>query len=130
MNKNQRLLLIAGGAVAAVLAMVLVAVWLLGGRAGDQNAGMFARLQSGLSAVTSGLTPPPLEAARDCAFRRLEIDVTKPQAEACLVLHTGQLHRPRRRQWTGRRQYCASGRRRSIHRQWHDRGLHSRTRQR
>ncbi|MEY4964633.1 MAG: hypothetical protein RL274_216 [Pseudomonadota bacterium] len=85
MNKNQRLLLIAGGAVAAVLAMVLVAVWLLGGRSGDQNAGMFARLQSGLSAVTSGLTPPPLEAARDFAFRRLEIDVTKPQAEACLV---------------------------------------------
>ena len=85
MNKNQRLLLIAGGAVAAVLAMALVAVWLLGGRGAGPNDGLFTRLQSGLSAVTSGLTPPPLEAARDFAFRRLEVDVSKPQAEACLV---------------------------------------------
>ncbi len=85
MNKNQRLLLIAGGAAAAVLVMVLVAVWLLGGRGANQDAGMLARLQSGLSAVTSGLTPPRSEAVRDFAFRRLDIDVSKAQPEACLV---------------------------------------------
>ena len=36
-------------------------------------------------AVTGGATPPPPEQARDFAFRRLEIDISKPQAEACLV---------------------------------------------
>ena len=85
MNRNQRLLLIAGGAAAAVLVMVMVGVWLLGGRGTNQDAGMLARLQSGLSAVTSGLTPPPVEVARDFAFRRLDIDVSKAQPEACLV---------------------------------------------
>lgn len=85
MNKNQRLLLIAGGAVAAVLAMVLTAVWLLGARGGDPDAGMFARLQNGLSNVTSGMTSAQPEAPRDFAFRRLDIDVSKAQAEACLV---------------------------------------------
>lgn len=85
MNRKQRLLLMAGGAAAAVLVMVLVAVWLLGGRGANQDAGMLARLQSGLSAVTSGSAPSPAEAARDFAFRRLDIDVSKAQPEACLV---------------------------------------------
>src|SRR5688572_12109774 len=85
MNKNQRLLLIAGGAIAAVLAMAFVAVWLLGGRGAGPDAGMLARLQSGISAVTSGATPPAPERARDFAFRRLDIDVSKAQAEACMV---------------------------------------------
>ncbi|MES2471248.1 MAG: alpha-2-macroglobulin, partial [Pseudomonadota bacterium] len=85
MNKNQRLLLMAGGAVAAVLVMVLAAVWLLGARGGDPDAGMFARLQNGLSNVTSTMTSAQPEAARDFAFRRLDIDVSKAQPEACLV---------------------------------------------
>ena len=85
MNKNQRLLLIAGGAAAAVLAMVLTAVWLLGARGGDPQAGMFARLQNGLSNVTSGIAPSQPDVPRDFAFRRLEIDVSKAQPEACLV---------------------------------------------
>ena len=83
MNRNQRLLLIVGGAIAVVLTAALVAVYLLGGRAG-QNAGVIARLQSGLSAVT-GNAPPSVAETGDFAFRRLEIDVSKPQAEACLV---------------------------------------------
>ncbi|HEY4078409.1 MAG TPA: alpha-2-macroglobulin [Rhizomicrobium sp.] len=83
MNRNQRLLLIVGGAIAMVLAAALVAVYLLGGRAG-QNTGVIARLQSGLSAVT-GSAPSSAAQTGDFAFRRLEIDVSKPQAEACLV---------------------------------------------
>ncbi len=35
--------------------------------------------------VTSGATPPSPEQAQDFAFRRLDIDVSKAQAEACLV---------------------------------------------
>ncbi len=85
MNRKQRLLLMAGGAAAAVLVMVLVAVWLLGGRGANQDAGMLARLQSGLSAVTSGMTSSQPDVARDFAFRRLEIDVSRAQPEACLV---------------------------------------------
>jgi uncharacterized protein YfaS (alpha-2-macroglobulin family) len=83
MNKNQRLLLIVGGAIAAVLVMALAGVWLLGGRGKTSDVSILARLQSGLSAVTG--TPAADEQARDFAFRRLEVDVSKPQAEACLV---------------------------------------------
>ena len=81
MNKNQRLLLIIGGGVAAVLAVLLVTAYLLGGR-GGQNAGVLARLQNGLAAVTGSA---PVEEARDFSFRRLDVDVSKAQAEACLV---------------------------------------------
>jgi uncharacterized protein YfaS (alpha-2-macroglobulin family) len=83
MNRNQRLLLIAGGAIAAVLVMALAGVWLMGGRGKPSDASIFARLQSGFSAVTG--TPAADEQAGDFAFRRLEVDVSKPQAEACLV---------------------------------------------
>ena len=83
MNRN-RLLLIGGG-IAAVLAIALVAVYLLGGRDTGSDTGVLARLQNGLSTVTGGLTKAPPEEAKEFAFRRLEIDVSKPQAEACLV---------------------------------------------
>src|SRR5690606_37315850 len=85
MNRNQRLWLIAGGAAAAVLAMMLVAVWLLGGRGGDPDAGMLARLQNGLSTVTSGTAPNEPDMPRDFAFRRLDVDVSKAQPQACMV---------------------------------------------
>jgi uncharacterized protein YfaS (alpha-2-macroglobulin family) len=81
MNKNHRLLLILGGAIAAVLVMALAGVWFLG--KGPAGNGLMARLQSGLSTVTG--SAPGSENAQDFAFRRLEIDVSKPQAEACLV---------------------------------------------
>ncbi len=84
MSKNQRLLLIIGGGVAAVLSVLLVTAYLLGGR-GAQDAGVLARLQSGFSTVTGGLTGAPSDEARDFGFRRLDVDVSKSQAEACLV---------------------------------------------
>jgi uncharacterized protein YfaS (alpha-2-macroglobulin family) len=80
-GRHKRLFLVIGGAVAFLAVMALVAVFLAGG----QRGGMLARLQSGLSAVTGSLTPPRDETPREFAFRRLEVDVSKPQAEACLV---------------------------------------------
>ena len=84
MNRNQRLLLIVGGVAAALLLAAVAGVWLMGGKPG-QSSGLFARLQDGLGAVTGSLTPASSQEAKDFAFRRLEIDVSKPQAEACLV---------------------------------------------
>ena len=83
LNQNQRLLLIVGGGLAAVLAMALVALFLLGGRTPAPGGGILAQLRSGISAITG--TPAATDVAKDFAFRRLEVDVSKPQAEACLV---------------------------------------------
>ncbi len=83
-HQHKRLLVIYGGAAAAVVIVLLAALYLLGARR-DPEAGLLARLQSGLTSVT-GSGPTRTETARDgaFAFRRLEIDVSKPQAEACL----------------------------------------------
>lgn len=79
-DRKKRLLLVIGGAVAFLAAMVVAAVFFIGlPREGD----MLARLQSGLGAVTGGA--PQGAAPRDFGFRRLEIDVTGPQPQACLV---------------------------------------------
>jgi hypothetical protein len=80
MNKDQqRLLLIGGGFAAAIMVCVLAGLYFAGG-GGQSGGGFAARLQAGLS----GLAPSP-SASPEFAFRRLEVDTTKPQAEACLV---------------------------------------------
>ncbi|HEU4549223.1 MAG TPA: MG2 domain-containing protein, partial [Rhizomicrobium sp.] len=81
-GRRKRLLLVIGGIV-AVVAMVAVAAVFFAGN--PREGGMLARLQSGLSTVTGGFSRPRAPAPQEFAFRRLEIDVSKPQAEACLV---------------------------------------------
>src|SRR4051812_9051086 len=83
---NRRYLAIGGGVVAVVLAAV-VGLYMLGGKHTDGTppSGFFDRIASGLSSVTAGMTPSQMAEAPEFAFRRLEIDTTKPQAEACLV---------------------------------------------
>ena len=85
MSNNQRLLWIVGGGFGALILVALVAIYLLGGRGAGENAGVLARLQNGISAVTGGPSLAPIRESGPFAFRRLEIDVSKPQAEACLV---------------------------------------------
>ena len=88
MNNNQRLLFLVGGGLSALILVALVTIYLLGrgGPSGDENAGMLARLQNGISAITGGGTSgTPAQPSGPFDFRRLEVDVTKPQAEACLV---------------------------------------------
>ena len=84
-NQHKRLLGIYGGAAAAIVIVLLAALYLLGGRRGAED-GLLARLQSGLTSVTGGSPSARIAAtqAGPFAFRRLEIDVSKPQAEACL----------------------------------------------
>jgi uncharacterized protein YfaS (alpha-2-macroglobulin family) len=84
--KDRRVLAI-GGAVVAVVLAVVVALYAMGGKHqdGTPTGGFFDRLASGFNSVTSGMTPAEMAEAPEFAFRRLEVDTTKAQAEACLV---------------------------------------------
>jgi uncharacterized protein YfaS (alpha-2-macroglobulin family) len=82
---NNRLFLMIGGGVLAVIIIVVTTFYLLGGKSTSPSGGFFARLQNGLSSVTGTLTPAQMAEAPEFAFRRMEIDASKPQAEACLV---------------------------------------------
>ena len=86
MGKNLRIILISAGAVAVVAIAALAGLYVLGGKGNaPSNQSIFARLENGLSSITTSLSPPVAERPADFVFRRLEIDTTKPQAEACLV---------------------------------------------
>jgi len=75
-----------GGGVLAVVAVVVGALYFTGGGGNATLGGGFlARIQNGLSSITGSMTPAQMAEAPDFAFRRLEVDTTKPQAEACLV---------------------------------------------
>jgi uncharacterized protein YfaS (alpha-2-macroglobulin family) len=83
---NNRLFLLIGGGVLAVIAVVVGVLYFLGGgKEGGLGGGFLARLNNGFSSITGSLTPAQQAEAPEFAFRRLEIDTTKAQAEACLV---------------------------------------------
>src|SRR5215469_9795067 len=80
-----RRMIVIGGAIAAVLVIVVGGLYYLGGRGGGER-GFLARLQSGLQTITQlGSKAPSSEAGGEFVFTRLDIDTTKPQAEACLT---------------------------------------------
>jgi uncharacterized protein YfaS (alpha-2-macroglobulin family) len=93
-KKNLRLLLIAGGALALLLVVAAGgAIWLHNRTA--SGGGFLAELTRGVQSVTGG--PGAAGPSAEFAFRRLEIDTSKPQAEACLVFShrldaTGRTH--------------------------------------
>ena len=93
-KKNLRPLLVAGGALALLLVVAAGgAVW-LHNKAPAGN-GFLDQLARGVQSVTGAPPAPP--ASAEFAFRRLEIDTSKPQAEACLVFThaldgTGKTH--------------------------------------
>ncbi len=74
-----------GGGLLAVIAVVVGVLYFTGSN-GSSGGGFFGRIANGFGTVT-GTTQTPGEMAEspDFAFRRLEVDTTKPQAEACLV---------------------------------------------
>ncbi len=79
--RRKRLLLVVGGVVVFLAVAAVAALFL----AGNPRGGMLARLQSGLSAVTGTRPGSGAQTPQEFAFRRLEIDVSKPEAQACLV---------------------------------------------
>jgi alpha-2-macroglobulin len=83
---DRRVFLI-GGAIAAVLIIAAGGLYYLGGRHGGEG-GFFARIASGIESVT-GASPGGTTAANsgEFAFTRLDIDTSKPQAEACLAFN-------------------------------------------
>ncbi|HEY0302883.1 MAG TPA: MG2 domain-containing protein, partial [Rhizomicrobium sp.] len=70
----------------AVIAIVTGTLYFMGGSNAPGGGGLFSRIQSGLSSITGTVsTPSQMAEAPYFAFRRLEVDTSKPQAEACLV---------------------------------------------
>src|ERR1700685_3540665 len=75
-----------GGAIAAVLIVVIGVLYYLGGRNGGETPGSFLeRLAKGVTSVTQTMTPSQMAASPEFAFHRLEIDTSQAQAQACLV---------------------------------------------
>jgi hypothetical protein len=83
---NRRLVVI-GGAVAAVFVVVIAALYFVGGPNGGPGGGFLGRLQGGLSRVAGTTTQNPRQMVEspEFSFRRLEVDTSKAQPEACLV---------------------------------------------
>src|SRR4051812_8299021 len=81
MNQKIRYLLI-GCLAAGALALAALAGLYFTGKT-PPGGGLIARISSGIQNVTGAAPVAP--ASNDFAFRRLEIDTSKPQAEACLV---------------------------------------------
>ena len=80
---NRRILLIGGAVAAALIVVVGVLYWM--GSTRTPNGSFFARLQGGLTNVAGTQTPQQMAESPEFAFRRLEIDTSKAQPEACLV---------------------------------------------
>src|SRR5208282_2188702 len=80
-----RRVFLVGGAVLAVLIIVAGGLYYLGGRNNGAEQSFFARLANGLASFTQSVRPATTSQGPDFAFTRLDIDTTKPQAEACLA---------------------------------------------
>ncbi len=81
-----RRLIVIGGAILGVGLAALIGLYVLGARGpGGQSAGIIDRLASGIGVITQSFTPH--QDGRRFGFRLppVEVDTTKPQAEACLV---------------------------------------------
>ncbi|HEV2652111.1 MAG TPA: MG2 domain-containing protein, partial [Rhizomicrobium sp.] len=84
---SNRLFVIIGGGILAVVAIVAGIFYFAGGGGsnGTLGNGFLGRIANGFNNVSGSMTPAQMATAPDFAFRRLEIDTTKAQAEACLV---------------------------------------------
>jgi alpha-2-macroglobulin len=79
MGQYRKWLLIGGGALVAIVLAVVITLFVLG-----KNGNVLDRIAGGFNYVASNVTTAA-EANGPFAFRRVDIDTTKPQAEACIV---------------------------------------------
>lgn len=79
LEKYRKWLIIGGGAAVAVILAVVVTLFALG-----KNGSVIDRIASGFDTVTANVASVA-EANGPFAFHRVDIDTTKPQAEACIV---------------------------------------------
>jgi alpha-2-macroglobulin len=79
-----RRIFLIGGAIAAVLVVVLGGLYFLGERKGG-SGGILDRIASGFQTVTGAAHTELGMPGGEFVFTRLDIDTTKPQAEACLA---------------------------------------------
>jgi uncharacterized protein YfaS (alpha-2-macroglobulin family) len=79
MEKYRKWILIGGGALVAVVLAVVVTLYALG-----KNGSVIDRIAGGFDTVTSNVAAVA-EANGPFAFHRVDVDTTKPQAEACIV---------------------------------------------
>jgi alpha-2-macroglobulin len=84
-GRNSRWIAVTSGAILVVVVGILTALYVLGGRGTVGGGGLLVRLENGIAAITSNLSPVRISPPQEFAFQRLDIDTTKPQAEACLV---------------------------------------------
>lgn len=81
MGQYRKWLLIGGGALVAVVLAVVITLYALGAKHGG---GLLDRIAGGLGEVSSSVSTQA-NASDTFAFRRVDIDTTKAQAEACIV---------------------------------------------
>jgi len=87
MGQGMRRLLIIGGTVIVIVLAGVAGLYVIGSRTpAGQQGGILQRVASGFQSLTASLTPGKMaQNGAEFAFQRLEIDTTKPQAEACFV---------------------------------------------
>jgi uncharacterized protein YfaS (alpha-2-macroglobulin family) len=82
MGQYRKWILIGGGALVAVVLAVVITLYVIGGKHGS---GVFDRIAGGLTEV-GGVSSAEAD-NQTFAFRRVDIDTAKPQAEACIVFN-------------------------------------------
>src|ERR1700679_65121 len=87
MGQGMRRLLVMGGTVAVIVLAGLAGLYFIGSRTpAGQSGGILQRVASGFQSLTSSLTPGRMaQGGSELVFQRLDIDTSKPDAEACFV---------------------------------------------
>jgi alpha-2-macroglobulin len=81
MGQYRKWLLIGGGALVTIVLAVVITFYVLGSKHGG---GLLDRIAGGLDEVATSVSTKA-EASDTFAFRMVDIDTAKPQAEACIV---------------------------------------------
>jgi hypothetical protein len=85
MGQYRKWILIGGGALVTVVLAVVVTLYVLGGERAPGTGSLLSRIAGGIDYISSSVAPQTAEAEGPFAFRRVDVDTTKSEPEACLV---------------------------------------------